>query len=198
MRGRPDVATPSPRGSGIAQQRILDAAMDLYFEHGVGGTSLQMIADRAGLTKAAVYYHFQAKEDIVLAVITPALDAVARLTEAAAAARNRSTAVDILITGLVDLVLENRRLGAVLWADPTIAQILIGHPARREIGARIHAQLIGPNPDAETRVRAAIFGSSLRIAASPELAEMDTEILRRHMIDNARRLIGVRAPRPVA
>ncbi|HEU4362461.1 MAG TPA: TetR family transcriptional regulator, partial [Mycobacterium sp.] len=37
-----------------AQTRILDAALQLIGENGVGGTSLQMIADEIGVTKAAV------------------------------------------------------------------------------------------------------------------------------------------------
>ena len=37
----------------VRAQRIIDAALELFAEHGVGGTSLQMIADRVGVTKAA-------------------------------------------------------------------------------------------------------------------------------------------------
>ncbi|NUR16364.1 MAG: helix-turn-helix transcriptional regulator, partial [Dermatophilaceae bacterium] len=55
----------SPRGQG--RRRVIDAAVELFAEHGVSGTSLQMIADHLGVTKAAVYYQFHAKEDIVLA-----------------------------------------------------------------------------------------------------------------------------------
>jgi AcrR family transcriptional regulator len=45
-----------------AQTRVLDAALDLISEHGVSGTSLQMIADAVGVTKAAVYHQFKTKE----------------------------------------------------------------------------------------------------------------------------------------
>ena len=51
-----------------AQTRIIDAALDLFAEHGVSGTSLQMIADAIGVTKAAVYHQFNTKDEIVLAV----------------------------------------------------------------------------------------------------------------------------------
>ncbi len=51
-----------------AQHRILDAALKLIAEHGVGGTSLQMIADEVGVTKAAVYHQFKTKEEIVIAL----------------------------------------------------------------------------------------------------------------------------------
>jgi AcrR family transcriptional regulator len=45
-------ATASP---SAAQERILVAAQKLFGLHGVGGTSLQMIAVEIGVTKAAVY-----------------------------------------------------------------------------------------------------------------------------------------------
>jgi AcrR family transcriptional regulator len=39
-----------------AQGRIIAAALELFARNGVGGTSLQMIADAIGVTKAAVYH----------------------------------------------------------------------------------------------------------------------------------------------
>jgi len=50
------------------RQRILDVALDLFTEQGYDGTSLRQIAERLGITKAALYYHFQSKEDILLAL----------------------------------------------------------------------------------------------------------------------------------
>ena len=43
------------------RQQILETAQRLFTELGYDATSLQMIADEMGLTKAAVYYHFRAK-----------------------------------------------------------------------------------------------------------------------------------------
>ena len=57
---------PSVRRSA-AQTRIVTAALALFAEHGVNGTSLQMIADAIGVTKAAVYHQFKTKDEIVLA-----------------------------------------------------------------------------------------------------------------------------------
>jgi AcrR family transcriptional regulator len=44
------VTAAAPRSA--AQDRIVNAALELFAEHGVGGTSLQMIADSIGVTKA--------------------------------------------------------------------------------------------------------------------------------------------------
>ena len=48
-----------------AQTRIIDATLPLFGDHGVSGTSLQMIADRLGVTKAAVHHQFPTKDEIV-------------------------------------------------------------------------------------------------------------------------------------
>jgi AcrR family transcriptional regulator len=64
-----------PRGagaiSGETRQRILDVALDLFVEQGYDKTSLREIAERVGVTKAALYYHFQSKEDIVTTLHMP-------------------------------------------------------------------------------------------------------------------------------
>ena len=45
--------------------RIKDVALDLFTEQGYEQTSLREIAERLGVTKAALYYHFKSKEEIV-------------------------------------------------------------------------------------------------------------------------------------
>ena len=43
-------------------------ALDLFTEQGYDGTSLREIAEQLGVTKAALYYHFESKEDILMAL----------------------------------------------------------------------------------------------------------------------------------
>ncbi|KAB2342172.1 TetR/AcrR family transcriptional regulator [Actinomadura rudentiformis] len=50
-------------------QRIQDTALELFLEHGYEKTSLREIAERLDVTKAALYYHFKTKEDIVLSLL---------------------------------------------------------------------------------------------------------------------------------
>jgi AcrR family transcriptional regulator len=54
------------RPRGEMRQHILDVALELFNEQGYDKTSLREIADRLGVTKAALYYHFERKEDILL------------------------------------------------------------------------------------------------------------------------------------
>jgi AcrR family transcriptional regulator len=50
---------------GDTRARIQQVALELFAEHGYERTSLREIAERLGVTKAALYYHFKSKEDIV-------------------------------------------------------------------------------------------------------------------------------------
>jgi AcrR family transcriptional regulator len=58
----PEKARP-PRGD--TRQRIQAVALELFAEQGYEKTSLREIAGRLDVTKAALYYHFKSKEDIV-------------------------------------------------------------------------------------------------------------------------------------
>jgi AcrR family transcriptional regulator len=49
--------------------RIQQIAVELFTEHGYEGTSLREIAERLGVTKAALYYHFKSKEDIITSLV---------------------------------------------------------------------------------------------------------------------------------
>ncbi len=50
------------------KDRILDVALELFTEKGFDRTSLREIAERLGVTKAALYYHFASKDDILMAL----------------------------------------------------------------------------------------------------------------------------------
>ena len=54
--------------------RIQDIARELFSQKGVQRTSLQDIADRLGITKPALYYHFSSREDLVRSIIQPLID----------------------------------------------------------------------------------------------------------------------------
>ncbi|KJY47203.1 TetR family transcriptional regulator [Streptomyces sp. NRRL S-444] len=53
---------------GNTRQRIQDVALELFAEQGYEKTSLREIAERLDVTKAALYYHFKTKEDIIISV----------------------------------------------------------------------------------------------------------------------------------
>ncbi len=64
---------------------IMAAARDAFFEAGYHGTSVRDIARRVGVTVPALYYHFQNKEALLLAILDASLDHLTRMCEAAVA-----------------------------------------------------------------------------------------------------------------
>ncbi len=61
-------AAPLVDAKSDTRQRILSVALDLFTDQGYDGTSLRQIAEQLGVTKAALYYHFESKEDILMAL----------------------------------------------------------------------------------------------------------------------------------
>ncbi|MFD7263666.1 TetR/AcrR family transcriptional regulator [Streptomyces sp. NPDC059874] len=63
------MSSSSPqRRRGDTRQRIQDVALELFAEQGYEKTSLREIAERLEVTKAALYYHFKTKEDIIISL----------------------------------------------------------------------------------------------------------------------------------
>ncbi len=56
------------------KDRILDAAEELFAQHGFAGTSLRQVTSRADVNIAAVNYHFGSKENLVNEVFKHRMD----------------------------------------------------------------------------------------------------------------------------
>ncbi|MGE3586587.1 MAG: TetR/AcrR family transcriptional regulator [Ilumatobacteraceae bacterium] len=69
------------------RRAVLDAAREQFEQHGYHGASLDVIADRAGFSKGAVYSRFQGKDDLFLAVLEENIERrhEASVTQASAA-----------------------------------------------------------------------------------------------------------------
>ena len=181
---------PATRASRGARERVLAAALDLFAEHGVSGTSLQMIADRIGVTKAAVYHQFNTKEEIVLGVLAPALDSLHRSIEEAESLATPGERRESMLIALVQLAVGHRRLAAILRADPAAAELARSHPAL-DVGDRIRSLFVGPNPDVRADVAGAMVGGALMmIGAAPELERYADDELAEHLLELARELLG--------
>ncbi|WP_422771625.1 TetR/AcrR family transcriptional regulator [Plantactinospora sp. WMMC1484] len=70
--------------TGDTRSRIQAVALELFTEQGYEKTSLREIAERLGVTKAALYYHFRSKDDIVDSFVSDRLERLDRLIEWAA------------------------------------------------------------------------------------------------------------------
>ncbi|WP_213816783.1 TetR/AcrR family transcriptional regulator [Glaciihabitans sp. dw_435] len=181
-----------PRGESKA--RLVDAALVLIAEHGVSGTSLQMIADSLGITKAAVYHQFPTKAEIVRAVVSPVIERMEAIADAAEAAPPE-TRFDVALEGLVDMVIDKRDSAAALRRDPVVTHLLEADEGYRATTARIDALFIGENPTQADRVALILAGGTLMVSGSdPTLATVDRETLRAVLLSSMRALL----PRPHA
>ena len=98
--------------------RILDAARELFAERGYAGTSMRDLAEALGMTKAALYYHFPGKAQILTALVEPLLDELEAL-----GGRGRDEAV----RGYVRLLAERAPGMIGLMSDPTAKRDLAEH-----------------------------------------------------------------------
>ncbi len=156
-----------PRSQGAeTRERILDVAQDLFTQHGYDKTSLRDIADRLGITKAALYYYFERKEDILLelhlrlhAMGTTLLDEL----EAAPDGPARVALWPRLADGLIDFMVENRELVLLHSRNRSAFEALSRSERNRQenedLEARFARILASPAIPLRERVRmAAIVG----------------------------------------
>lgn len=68
-------------GRGDTRARIQSVALELFTEQGYERTSLREIAERLGVTKAALYYHFKSKDEIVDSLVDDQSEAIDELLE---------------------------------------------------------------------------------------------------------------------
>jgi len=169
---------------------ILDAATRLFAAHGVSGTSLQQIADAAGITKAAVYHHFPAKEDVVAAVLAPALEAIDAIVRTAGAHDDPRARTEAAIIGLADQAVTHRQRWAVLLQDSAVEEYVRNNPDHADLFMRLRLILGGPDPAPETRLQVALFLSGLLgPPQDPSCADIEDDALRAGIVRAGRRLL---------
>ena len=166
-----------------AQNRILHAALDLFADHGVSGTSLQMIADAVGVTKAAVYHKFKTKEEIVIAVAEMELATLENALEAAEAQADSVGARKVLLTEVVGMAVERRRWVRALQNDPVMVRLLGEHEPFRNLITRLYAILLNEADDTEARISAALFSGAIAgTVINPLVDDIDDDTLRSVLI----------------
>lgn len=65
-----------PRDKSASHEKIVGAAMREFLEKGFERASMKAVADAVGMTSAALYRHFENKQDMFAALVQPALDSL--------------------------------------------------------------------------------------------------------------------------
>jgi AcrR family transcriptional regulator len=170
------------------RQQILETAQRLFADLGYDATSLQMIADEMGLTKAAVYYHFRAKSDILHAAMLPGIERVKALVDEAAAMRGRRARIEHLVNGFVDFLVQNRHYAVMASTDPAAKRDKLDDQSMT-MRRRALALLFGDNPTGAERLS---FNAVFFIPEClPDLVDLTDEELREALQTTMLRILRV-------
>jgi AcrR family transcriptional regulator len=173
-----------------AQTRVLDAALTLFTDHGVSGTSLQMIADAVGVTKAAVYHQFKTKEEIVIAVTETELGKLEDALQAAEAEDDPLRARKVLLIRVIDMAIDRRGAVRTLQSDPVIIRLLGDHAPFQEFISRLYGILLDEHDDTEARISAALLSGAIAGGiVSPIVDDIDDETLKAAVIQLTQRML---------
>jgi AcrR family transcriptional regulator len=177
------------RGYSPTQRRTITAALDLFADHGVGGTSLQMIADAVGVTKAAVYHQFQTKEAIVRAVLEVGLQPLEEALEEAESEGRTLKAREALLARVIDASVARRRAVSALQNDPVMVRLLGEHEPSQQLWPRLFAVLLGDKLGDQARVRAAVLSAAIGAVGHPFIEHLDDQTVAAELLQVTRRLI---------
>ncbi|OIJ64395.1 TetR/AcrR family transcriptional regulator [Streptomyces mangrovisoli] len=168
------------RGSETKAQ-IRRVAIELFTEKGYEATSLREIAERLDVTKAALYYHFSSKEDIVRSLFTAQLDLLDSIVEWA---REEPFGPDLrarAVDRMIDLV-SGDGMAAMRFAFANQRVVRDLHPGRENAFERLTELfdiLSGPDATVEEqlRLRAALLSINTVLMAAQGVEAPDEQII---------------------
>lgn len=193
------MASPSSVDAGTVdtRARLIEVAVDLFTRYSFAGTSLQMIADEIGFTKAAIYHHFRTREQLLDAVVAPILERLTVVIDAAERQRGVHARADYLLTSFAQLAVENRVV-SVLAADPAVIEMLRNHSEWHALVSRQMALLADVEPGPAGGVKAAVVLAGIAGASGPAFVTLERDSLHGYLVDAGRRALGLRVPRRAA
>ncbi|HEX4218228.1 MAG TPA: helix-turn-helix domain-containing protein [Acidimicrobiales bacterium] len=174
------------------RERILDVALDLFIQKGYDKTSLREIAEPLGFSKAALYYHFASKEDILMALHMRLHDfGIDALTQMASQEPTVALWAQLL-EQFVDQMLANRKIFLLHERNQAAFELLHrkDHDAQHEdLQERFRRVLADDRLSVRDRVRlsasfgaimAAVFmaGDAFETTPSEELGEILRGVVR--------------------
>jgi AcrR family transcriptional regulator len=170
------------------RERIQDVARELFKQQGMQRTSLQDIADKLGITKPALYYHFTSREDLVRSIVQPLIDEGEQFLTQHESARGATPRE--LLEGYFDFHFEHRGdLVSIVTELTTLADLgLIDQLlAWRD---RLGKLVFGRRPTLEQSARAVIAFGGLQDCCL-QFPDAPYDKLRRATVDGALAALGI-------
>ncbi|MER7332799.1 MULTISPECIES: TetR family transcriptional regulator [unclassified Micromonospora] len=175
------------------REQILDAASTLFSVHGYRATSMRRIAEEVGITKAALYYHFPGKEDILARLTEPLLDELDDALTGAETCHDPAVVRWRVVEGMLDVFLRHRRTLLMLVRDMTLLAQAPVAERFRAVMALANDLVAGPDRSLARRVRAAQAVAGLGDTVVL-FADESPDQVRRHVLDGVRALLALPQP----
>lgn len=175
--------------SAETREQILTAARDLFADRGFEQTSLREIAAEVGITKAALYYHFPSKADILEALVAPAFAGIRDVLDEWERAAGDLGQLQPALERLIDWMLEQQQLFVLIdrniEAIDALSQQSEHFDAHRDFHARVERLVGDTSRPLVDRLRvvaaigaaAAMFTLGGRFPADAEVAEVRAVLL---------------------
>ncbi len=155
-----DAGGHEPRGRHDTRARIQRVALELFAEQGYDKTSLREIAERLDVTKAALYYHFKSKEDIVRSLVEDYFGQIDALIAWAKTQPRTSGTRGEILSRYVRIVADGSDVFRMLHHNQAAVNSLAAAKERgdvfRERMTGLIEALTEPGADMEERLRAAM------------------------------------------
>jgi AcrR family transcriptional regulator len=168
---------------------IREVALELFSRHGYEKTSLREIAERLGMTKAALYYHYPSKQALLLAIVVPLIDEWRAVADKVETLPHLTTHVRQMLTDFLEVLLGHRAIAGLFTRDAANVLAAIGQIYNDLITVhqRLHTWLAGPSPTPGDKVRAVAATEVLGTALgwSPMMDEISDDELRTTLLDAA-------------
>ncbi|WP_091090208.1 TetR/AcrR family transcriptional regulator [Micromonospora nigra] len=192
------------QSTGGTRERIKAVALELFTEQGYEATSLREIAERLGVTKAALYYHFKSKDELVTSFVE---DRFGRMDELIAWAESQpvSAATRRAVVGRYADTMFAGEQPAVMRFFEQNQTVLRSLPAGRDLRERM-LRLASTlcrgdeSPSGQLRATLALFAvhSSWFAVRSPGITDAERKRIALEVADELLAGIGEHSPPPTA
>jgi AcrR family transcriptional regulator len=148
----------SSGASGDTRARIQEVALTLFTEQGYERTSLREIAEHLGVTKAALYYHFRSKDDIVTSVVSDRIDRLDEMIKWAEEQPGDAAGRRAVISRYADEFFtdESHSVMRFFEQNPTMLKSLSSGQMLRQRMLHLADVLAGPDGSPSTQLRATL------------------------------------------
>lgn len=99
------------------KRAILDAALELAATRGITGTTMDDVAERAGVAKGSLYYNFSSKDQLFEVLLEEGVGALAENLRAARAGVTGWAAIEALVVSLLDRFAANAPLAKLMAGE---------------------------------------------------------------------------------